>query len=212
MLSLGRLFAIALLAAIVYAGFFAVPPGPPGHGHYDADALAADEVTVLQSVPARDEWGTFAAMVPMLREQDRYSWFRAAEAAYYLSRAELTFVGLRERYERVLPDLEDVAAIEKAWMGAAYDPSAVARAELNWWVTRRLPNLNSVDQVAPLIAEEYALRYHAPAGQMMEAATRRAEALDLAGRTDPDWKSVGKLLAESHRALQQALVRPPRGQ
>jgi hypothetical protein len=208
MLSPGRLILAALAAACVYGLFVAAPPGPRGEGQYDAAVLAAREVEVWKAVRGREEFGVYLALVPMLREQHRYTWFRAAQASYYLSRAMTAFPGMRTRYERVLPDLEAAAAVERDWMGSTFDPAQVARAQLNWWVTRQMPNLNSVGQVAPLIAEEYSLRYRVASDAVMDAAFRRAEAADLAdhGGADPDWRSITKLLTESHRAVQVALA------
>jgi hypothetical protein len=70
-----------------------------------------------------------------------------------------------------------------------------------------MPNLNSSSQVAPLIAREYAVRYRIPEGSGMDAAIRRAQALDLAQQLDPNWTEVQGLLAESNRALAQAIGR-----
>ena len=210
MLSPGRLVLAALLAALVYGGFYAVPAGDRAEGRFDPERLASREVEVWKATQAREEWGAYIAVVPMLREQCRYSWFRAAQASFYVARAMTTFVTLRGRYERVLPDLEDAATIERDWMGATFDPAAVARAQLNWWVTRRMLNLNSVDQIASLIADEYRLRYNVPESLVMDAALRRAEAADMAeaGGGDPNWSAVTKLLVESNRRLQQAVARP----
>ena len=52
----------------------------------------------------------------------------------------------------VLPDLEHAYAIAKDWTGATYDPSAVARAELAWWIARRDPAARSPENVGALIA------------------------------------------------------------
>jgi len=209
MFSPGRLLSTAFLAACVYGLFFAVPPGLRAEGQFDASRLAAQEIDVWKATRGHEEFGVYIALVPMLREQYRYSWFRAGQAAYYLARAKTTFVDMRTRYERVLPDLEDAATIERDWMAASFSPSAVARAELDWWVTRRLPNLNGADQVAALIAQDYALRYQVPAGAMMDAAARRAYAQDLAdqGGNDPNWAAVTKALTESYQALYRALNR-----
>lgn len=212
MFSFGRLLTIITLGLVVYVGFYSVPPGEPGDGHYDPDKLAAAEVAVWQSVQAREDFGVFFNMLPVEREAHRYSWFRAAQSSYYMARAATTFVGLRARYERVLPDLEDAAAVHKAWVKASFDPAVVARAELDWWVTRRLPNLNSVDQIAPLIAREYAMRYDISEGQATDAALRRAEAMELfdAGGADPRINVITKMLADSYRSLQHAILQPRR--
>lgn len=212
MFSFGRLLTIITLGLVVYVGFYAVPPGEPGDGRYDANKLAADEVAVWQSIQAREDFGVFFSMVPMVREAHRYSWFRAAQSSFHMARAATTFAQLRGRYERVLPDLEEAATVHKAWVKASFDAPAVARAQLDWMVTRRMPNLNSIDQIAPLIAREYALRYRITESQAAEAAFRRAEAMELfeTGGSDPRISTVTKLLADSYRSLQQAILQPRR--
>ena len=212
MFSFGRLLTIMTLGLVVYVGFYAVPPGEPGDGHFDPEALARDEVAVWQAVQGREDFGVFFSLVPMEREAHRYSWFRAAQASFYMARAQTTFAELRGRYERVLPDLEDAAALHKAWVKGSFDAPAVARAQLDWWVTRRMPNLNSIDQIAPLIAREYALRYQVTESQAADAAFRRAQAMQLfdADGADPRIAAITKLLAESHASLQESILQPRR--
>jgi len=206
-LSTGRLIFFGIIALLVYTLFFSLPAGDRAEGQFDADRLAADEIDVLKATQGREEFGVYIAVVPMLREQHRYSWFRAGQAGYYLAHALTQFTEMRQRYERVLPDLVEAATIQRDWMGASFDPTAAARAQLDWWVTRRLPNLNSASQVAPLIAHEYAVRYRISDGAAMDSALRRAQALELAHQLDPNWTEVQGLLAESNRALAQALGR-----
>lgn len=208
MFSFGRLLMAVILGLLVYTAFYALPPGEPGDGRFDPDRVAAIELEVWKATKAQDELSVFLNLTTQLREEHHYSWFRAAQAGFYMARATTTFAELRGRYERVLPDLEDAATIHRNWVNAGFDPAAVARAQLTWWVTRRLPNLNSVDQVAPLIAEEYALRYRISAGAANEAAIRRADAALLfdSGGHDPNAAAVTKLLAESYRSLQRAIL------
>jgi len=208
MLSVGRIVTVTVIGVLVYTAFWAVPPGERADGLYDVEKVAASELAVWRAAQAQEEFGAFLNLVAMLREEHRYSWFRAAQASFHLARATTTFVGLRSRYERVLPDLEDAAAVHKAWTDAPFDPAAVARAQLTWWVTRRLPNLNSVDQLTPLILEEYALRYRVTSGAAVEAAQWRAQAVLLfdATGTDPNVAELTKLLVESHRSLARALA------
>jgi hypothetical protein len=202
-----RLLMLAALAALVYAGFFWVPTHPAPDGAFDAGPVATHEAAAWQAVRARQDFAVYFNFVQMLRERHRYTWFRALESGFYLSRATNTFAGLHTRYERVLPDLETVAGIEKAWHKASFDPVAVARAELNWWVTRRMQNLNTVDQIAALIAEELALRYPRAGGGVVDATNLRAQAVKLLdeGGVDPDWPTITKLLTQSYRALGGAL-------
>jgi hypothetical protein len=208
MFSFGRLVMAAILGLLVYTAFYSLPSGEPGDGRFDPERVATAELEVWKAAKSQDEVSVFLNLTAQLREEHRYSWFRAVQAGFYLARATTTFAGLRGRYERVLPDLEDAAAIHRDWVHSSFDPGAVARAQLTWWVTRRLPNLNSADQVAPLIGEEYALRYRISAGAASEAAFRRSDALMLfdSGGPDPNTAAVTKILTESYRSLQRAIL------
>jgi hypothetical protein len=201
---------LAGLAAIVYAGFFWVPPAAGPDGVYDASRVAAHEVAGWQSLKARQDFAVYLNLVRMLREQHRYTWFRALESGFYLARATTTFANLNSRYERVLPDLESVANIEKAWTNAPFDPSAAAQAQLSWWVARRRKDLNTVDRIGSQIADEYALRYPRARGTG-EAAHLHAQAVKLFDESgvDPDWRAMTQLLTQSYRALGVAIAGTP---
>ena len=136
----------------------------------------------------------------MLHEQYRYPWAKATIAGFHLARAAATFGDARGDYERVLPDLERAYEIEKDWVHAGFDPKAVAKAELAWWVARRMPGQNSAEQVGRLIAEEYALLYEIPVERVLEASTLRARAGKLRdeGGEHADWTTVAQLLTDSY--------------
>jgi len=204
---------LAALAALVYVGFFWVPPPSAAGAEAEAGQVAAHEVAAWQAVRAKQDFAIYFSFVQMQRLQHHYTWFRALESAFYLSRATSTFQGLSTRYERVLPDLETLAGIEKSWRKASFDPTAVARAQLNWWVTRRMQNLNTTDQIAALIGEEFALRYPRAGGRSMDAAHLRAQAVKLLddGGIDPDWRTITQLLTQSYRALGAATSETPAG-
>src|SRR5689334_24942476 len=102
MFSFGRLLMLALLGTVVYVGFFQLPPGAPEDGRFDPDKLAVDEVDLWRASKIQEEFSIYTSAVVMLREQHRYSWFRAAQAGYYLARAASVFATLKQRYERVL--------------------------------------------------------------------------------------------------------------
>jgi hypothetical protein len=201
-----RLLTLCLLALGIYAGFYAVPGGTASPGGFDAPQVAAYEAEVWRSVAAREDYGVYLNVMMMERALHQYTWFRAAQSAFYLGGAMREFVGMRQRYERILPDLEASAAIEKAWTGAAFDPAGVARAQLNWWVTRKSPDLNNIDVVSELMAEEYALRYASRPGRFVGAARLRAQAAQLHdnGGADPDWRGITRLLGEAYTALHAA--------
>jgi hypothetical protein len=143
----------------------------------------------------------------MLREQYRYPWATAAREAFHLARAAATFGSAQGNYEQVLPDLEAAYTTARDWLRASFDPLAVARAELAWWVARRVPGQNSPDYVGALIAREYGLLYEMPLGAVLEAGTLRAEAAALrdAQQGEPDWATIERLLLASYHELATAL-------
>jgi hypothetical protein len=132
----------------------------------------------------------------MLREQYRYPWAIASLEAFHLARAAARFADRTAGDDAVLRDLEAAYAKARSWTGAAFDPHAVARAELAWWVARRTAGQNSPEQVGRLIAEEYALLYETTPANVGAAALLRAQAAALrdaqAGR--PDWTEIGRVL------------------
>jgi hypothetical protein len=202
---------IAILVAcmLVFAIAFACTPpsGPRSIREFNPDRLADLEVRMWQAYYAKERGRLFALLVSTLREQYRYSWARATVEAFHLARAASTFANLRGGYDVVLPDLEAAYSTAKSWMGAGFDPRAVARAELAWWVARRIPGQNSPEQVGALIAEEYALLYETRRESVASAALLRAEAAALrdAQADRPDWNTIAQLLLQSYRDLHAAL-------
>src|SRR5947209_6672172 len=186
------LLAAAMLAAFGLAFALTPPRGVRSMRRFDPPRLADLEVRMWQAYYAKQRARLFALLVTMLREQYHYSWATATVEAFHLARAAATFGDLRGGYDVVLPDLEAAYAKAKSWTGAAYDPRAVARAELAWWVARRLSGRNRPEQVGALIADEYALLYETTPAAMAEAARLRAEAAALrdAETAAPDWGRI----------------------
>ena len=205
-----RLLTLGALALAIYAGFFAVPGGGrTPSGTFDADQVAAYEVEAWKAAKVHNEFSIFLNLTLMLREQHQYTWFRAAQEGYYAAKAINVFSDMTGRYERILPDLRDAADVERAAKGLSFDPEAVARAQLNWMVTARLPDLNATDQVAAMMAEDYGLRFKVRPDQVFAAAAPRAEAFKMwvAPGIEPDYPTITKLLIESHRSLHLGLQR-----
>ncbi len=174
---------------------------------FDPDRLADLEVRMWQAYYAKERPRLFGLLVTMLHEQYRYSWATAADEGFHLARAASTFGDLRGGYEQVLPDLEAAYTMARDWTGARFDPRAVARAELAWWVARRVPGQNSPEQVGRLIADEYALMYETAPDRVARAALLRAEAGALrdAEAKQPDWETIRHLLESSYRDLLASL-------
>jgi hypothetical protein len=204
-----RLIGVVAVCVLVFVVALAVTPprGPRSMRRFDPDRLAALEVGMWQAYYAKHRVRLFGLLVTTLREQYRYSWAVAAREAFHLARAAATFGDLRGGYDVVLPDLERAYGTAKSWMRAGFDPAAVARAELAWWVARRVGGENSPEHVGALIADEYALLYETSARVVADAARLRADAAALRDQQapSPDWDAVGELLRRSYRELLAAL-------
>jgi hypothetical protein len=202
-----RLLMLAVLALLVYWGFFMIPHDDRDETAFDPVVLGEQETDVWRAAQAHDEFAVFPSVVLMLREQHRFSWFRAAQASYYLSRATIRFVDMRTSFQRVLPDLQAAAEVEQAWKQADFSPIDAAGAQMNWWALTKNPNQRGSDLISSLIADDFAIRYETQPGDMLASARYRAEAIRMRDtNTDPDWQAIRQQLVESYRALQAALV------
>ena len=203
-----RLTVAAFLGAGVLLTFLLIPPsGPRSLRAFDPDRVADLELDMWQAYYRKERLRLFRGLVTLLHEQNRYSWAKALQAGFHLARAAARFGDLRDGYQTVLPDLERAYSIQKAWFGADYDPAAVARAELAWWVARRVPGEDSPEQVGALIAEENALIYSVARDQVLAASVLRARAGQLRdqGGERADWPAVHDLLRQSFRELHKAV-------
>ena len=199
------LVVLVLLIAAIALGM--TPSGPRSMRHFEPNRLADLELRMWQAYYAKENVRLFGLLVTMLREQYGYSWFTATNEAFHLARAAATFGNARSNYEVVLPDLQAAYTIAKDWLGDPFDPAAVARSELAWWVARRIPGQNSPAQVGGLIADEYALLYGLPRESVLRSATLRAEAGALrdSQAAQPDWMTIARLLRESYAELSSSL-------
>jgi hypothetical protein len=197
------IIAAAIAAAFLLAFAFTPPRGPRSMRVFDPDRLADLEVRMWQAYYAKEQARLFGLLVTMLHEQYRYSWATATREGFHLARAAATFGDLHGGYDVVLPDLEAAYGMARDWVGAHYDPRAVARAELAWWVARRVPGRNSPELVGRLMADEYALLYETTTDRVARAALLRAEAGALrdAEAAQPDWDAIRRLLEASYRDL-----------
>src|SRR4051812_25971868 len=181
---------LVLMLAVGAAAFSVTPPrGTRSMRQFEPARMADLELGMWQAYYAKQRVRLFALLVTMLHEQYHYSWATATREGFHLARAAATFADLDAHYETVLPDLDAAYAQARDWMHGGFDPHAVARAELAWWVARRVPRENSAEQVGRLIAEEYALLYEAPLARVARAGLLRAEAARLRDESaaQPDW-------------------------
>lgn len=184
----------------------APPPRPRSRREFDPDRLAELEARMWQAYYRKERVRLFLGLVVLLHEHNYYPWPRALLVAFHLARAASLFSNTNERYECILPHLEKAYAMERDCLQAGFDPAAVARAELAWWIARREPSQNT-RQVGLLIAEEHALFYEVSRDRVIEAAMLRAHAAHLRdeGGDNADWARVEDVLGQSYRSLRAAL-------
>jgi hypothetical protein len=204
-----RFIWVVIVAVVALGGYAAAsaPPGPRSISEFNPDRLANLELRMWQAYYAKENVRLFRLLVVTLREQYHYPWTTATAEAFHLARAAATFGNLRSDYEVVLPDLQAAYTTARDWLNARFDPAAVARAELAWWVARRIPGQDSPEQVGDLIADEYAMLYETPRADVLESARLRAEAAALRDRqaAAPDWDRIAGMLTHSYASLHQAL-------
>lgn len=208
MFSPGRLVTLGILALLVYLGFYAVPTSGPGAADFQPEVVARYEAAAWQAARQRNELPTIVNSILYQRELHRLSWFRAVESGLPMARSLQQFQLMLNRFERVLPQLEQVASIEQQWKDASFDPAQVARAQLNWMVmARNAAHAGNARQSVTEMAHEYSLRFGLQPGLASGAAADRALAFQLVMRdAEPDWDQLRELLARAYGSLQAALA------
>ena len=186
---------------------FVAPPGPRSLKVFDPDRVADLEVDMWQAYYNQERVRLFRGLLTLLREQNRYSWARASQQAYYFAKAASTFGSATGDYDRVLPDLTRGYDVMRNWTNAGFDPETVARAELAWWMARRVPGESEPAHVGQLMAQVNASIYGVPAERVSRASVLRAEAAALRDRggANADWSAVSALLHSSYRQLYRAV-------
>jgi hypothetical protein len=194
---------VAALALVL----FKAPSGPRSLRTFDPDRLANLEVDMWQAYYRKQNIRLFRDLIVTLHEQYKFSWAGALTTGFYLARAAAAFATLTTNYDRVIPDLEQAFRRVRMATDGTFEPAAVAKAELAWWVARRVPGHNSAEQVGRLIAEENALIFNAPLEVVLEPSVRRARAGKLRddGGINADWTTVSDLLHDSYQQLHRAV-------
>jgi hypothetical protein len=128
-----------------------------------------------------------------------------------LASAAMKFESAESNYKlTVLPDLELAYSMLNNKLGIGFDPKEAAGAELDWWVARRTPGRDSVEEVGRLIAHLYAVLFGetSESQQAFErAGLLRAQAAHIRdeGGVLCNWSEVEQHLHESYQALQDGL-------
>jgi hypothetical protein len=205
-----RSWSALIVTMVLVAGAYLLVAAPAERGsmrQFEPSRLANLETRMWQAYYQKQNVRLFSLLVVMLREQYHYSWVVAYREAFHLARAAATFGNATSNYEQVLPDLVSAYTTVRDWEGSLFDPGAVARAELAWWVARRVPGQNAPEHVGELIADEYAQLYAVPRPAVLNAGVLRAQAGALrdAEARAPDWTVIEGLLVQSYSDLHHAL-------
>lgn len=199
---LGSALGVSVLLAIFLFRFaFATPS-------YDPVEIGEAETKMWQAYYSGDRIQLGFHLVSLLRNQYGLSLLEAKTIGESLANAAIGFLHSKGDYETVaLPDLIRAYTLIKEETGDTFDPEAVARAELAWWIARRTPGENSPEQVGEKIARQYTLMYGSEHPSLQEAGMLRARAgylRDLGGGA-ADWAQVETLLVESYTVLAEAI-------
>ncbi len=205
----GRLLTFAILAFLVYMGFYAVPGNAPGAAEFDPEVVAGHEASAWQAALVQEEFSSMVSCILYQRELHRLSWFRAIESGMAMSRALGQFVLMTDRFHRVIPQLEQIATIERTWKGAEFDAAAVARHHGSWLAALRDRRQTGTEHAVSQMAEEIGLRFGVPAAYTLPVASDRTEAyrLFLTRNATPDWDHVRLLLTRGYSTLKTTLER-----
>ncbi|MDX9980054.1 MAG: hypothetical protein RBU25_08540 [Lentisphaeria bacterium] len=171
---------------------------------FDPERIAAGEVGMWQAYYGGRRLRLFGQLLAMLRRQFGLSWYEAFRIGHLLARSAMRFKDVWDDYEAVaLPDLAAAYERIRRATGRGFDPAAVARAELAWWVARRTPGDKAPEVVGRRIGELYAAFYERQSPDFAQAGWLRAQAAYLRDQQEDqaDWEKIRAMLVESYRLL-----------
>ena len=204
----GRIILLLILALGGYGLFFQTPTGPRDVAAFDPQVVADLEIEAWKAQAEKSEFSLFFITAKLMREQFRYTWWRAFRSAFYESRMRISVGEMANRFERALPDLEAVAAIEQSWTKKNFEPAKAARARLNWLASSRMPGQDATQNVASHMADDYAMRYGVGQDRVAGFAEYMVGAMKMRDEStsQPDWNQIQKMVLEGYRALKAGVT------
>jgi len=186
----------------VVAALWAVWPSHCLPVHFDSAVIAAAETRMWQAYYRGDKQVLFDELTTLMQDQFGLSGWTAKRVGFDLASGAKTFASAPggDYEEMILPDLEKAYARIKDATGGDFDANEAARAELDWWVARRTPGQNSVEEVGRRIARLYAILYGQTNEHIERAGYLRAQAARVRDQSS-DWPRVRQLLEESYSTL-----------
>ena len=177
---------LALVAVMGWRWIFARPS-------FDANKVSKAEVHMWQNYYSGNNAVLGLELISLLRNQYGLSLFEATKIGEQFASSAIKFHSARGHYEQiVLSDLTEAYRLIQRATGRSFNPEETARAELTWWVARRTPGQNSVEQVGEKIAELYALLFGKDPAAFRTAGVLRAKAARLrdGGGKDANWLRI----------------------
>lgn len=175
---------------------------------FDANKVAEAETDMWQAYYKGNRTQLGLLLISLLRTQYGLSFIEAKNTGEAFASSAMKFHAAKRNYEKiVLPDLTKAYTLIKKAKNAHFDPDAVARAELAWWVARRTKGENSPEQVGTKIGELYALIYGSNNPVFREAGLLRAQAAALRDSRgeNANWQQIEKLLQKSYHKLERGI-------
>ena len=172
------------------------------------DVMANAEVQMWKAYYAGDKNTLYNKLVELICKQHGLPLTEGTKIAELFANSIMKFNITRDNYESdVLPDLTKAYSSIKLTTGGSFDANKVAKLELAWWIARRTPGQDSVDQVGKKIAKLYAALYGKDHHSLLKAGYLRAKAAKLrdVGGANADWTEVQELLKQSYKILKECI-------
>ena len=174
----------------------------------DPVKAAAAETRMWQAYYAGDHVALRQELTNLLRNQFDISISDADEIGELLASAAMKFESTKSNYKlTVLPDLELAYSWLKGKLDVEFCSKGSAGAELDWWVARRTPGSDSVEEVGRLIAHLYTVLFGENQPAFERAGLLRAQAAHIRdeGGALCNWSEVEQQLQESYQAMQEGV-------
>ncbi len=208
-LKVSKSYKSIILAGVIWISMLSVPKAWSGtRFEMDPFKVASAETRMWQAYYANDHIALLQELTNLLHSQFGISVSDAKDIGEVLAGAAMKFESAESNYKpTVLPDLELAYSMLKNKLGVDFDPKVAAGAELDWWVARRTPGRDSVEEIGRLISHLYSVLFDGHQQDFEHAGLLRAQAAHLRdeGGKACDWGEVEQRLQESYQALQEGL-------
>lgn len=209
-------FGVLTIVIVALLGWQLLRSRPRDIRKFDAVEIAQLETEMWKAYYAKDQLNLYWGLTRMLREQYGFSILKANSVAWQATRAAFVFKKGRSRsdYDLALPYLRSFYEAIRDASKESFDTDAAAKLELEWWIIHRQRETYTREDLDKALARLPAELYKVPAGDLMEHAHLRAEAMlvrdydsENGGVSEAEWNRINGLLKASWTAL-SVVVKP----